>query len=208
MIAGVLAAFLAAAPQQLPEPQIRICGEVTARRMLAPACDPVLHVKTSDKEYDVFIPAAVGKDLSIAPERLRGAQVCFSGLAGPSSMSPRMRVVAASGVEIVVPPAGVSSSSTAVVPCGSDMTLPRVVADRKPEYTRNAMRARVEGSVEVEAIVGIDGTISEPRIIRSLHPELDEQALAAVSQWRFVPGAINGKPAAMLVDIDVSFKLK
>ena len=205
-----LAAFLAAVSQQVPEPQIRICGEVTARRMLAPACDTVLHVKTSENEYDVFIPAAVANNLSIIGGRLRGAQVCFSGLAGPSSMSPRMRVLAASGVEIVTAPPGVSSSSSsvAVVPCGNHMTLPRVLEEKKPEYTGNAMRAKVEGTVAVEVIVGIDGTVSEARIIRSLHPELDDLALQAARQWRFVPGAINGKPAAMLVDIDMTFKLK
>jgi TonB family protein len=209
VIAEVIATVLAVATSQMAtESQIRVCGEVTARRMFPPACHTVLHVKASDQEYDVFIPVAVAKDLSIPPERLRGAQVCFSGLAGSPTVSPRMQVQSTAGVEIVTLPAGLSSPSPAVVPCGAGVVLPRVITDAKPEYTRNAMRARVQGPVEVEAIVGTHGTISEPRIVRSLHPELDKQALEAVKLWKFTPGANNGKPAPILVEIELNFKLK
>ena len=38
-----------------------------------------------------------------------------------------------------------------------------------------------------------------------LHPELDEQALKAVREWKFVPGVMNGKPVPVLVNIEMSF---
>jgi TonB family protein len=142
--------------------------------------------------------------MSVAPERLRGAVACFSGTV---ALSPAQVIVQARSVAVTAEPAGASFASDAMVPCGGNVTMPQVVKDQKPSYTSAAMRAGIQGSVEVEAVVGSDGSIADARVVRPLHVDLDEAALAAVRAWKFTPGLMNGKPVPVLVDIEMSFAL-
>ena len=80
----------------------------------------------------------------------------------------------------------------------------------RPNYTADAMRAKVQGTVWVEAVVLQDGTVGEAKIVRSLDSTfgLDEEALKAARQWRFVPGTRFGQPVAVLVTIELTFTLR
>ena len=72
------------------------------------------------------------------------------------------------------------------------------------------MRAHVTGVVWVEAVVLPDGTVGDVQITKSLDPVfgLDEEAVKAAKQWRFVPGTRFGQPVAVLVTIEISFNLR
>jgi len=63
--------------------------------------------------------------------------------------------------------------------------MPTLIEQVRPGYTADAMRARVQGSVWVECVVNVDGTVSEARILRSLDRRfgLDEEALKAAKRW-------------------------
>jgi protein TonB len=89
------------------------------------------------------------------------------------------------------------------------ITLPRVVHEQRPQYTREAMRRRIQGAVLVEAMVDADGKVSNAKVIRSLDPEfgLDREALAAAKKWRFTPGTRDGRPVPVLVMIELAFTL-
>jgi TonB family protein len=58
------------------------------------------------------------------------------------------------------------------------------------------MRARIQGEVELSAIVRPDGTVTDLRISRSLDHVfgLDGQAIKAARQWRFKPATRFGQP--------------
>ena len=60
----------------------------------------------------------------------------------------------------------------------------------KPNYTASAMRAKIQGFVLLDCIVLPDGTVGEITIVKSLDKVfgLDEEAIKAAKQWRFVPG--------------------
>lgn len=62
--------------------------------------------------------------------------------------------------------------------------LPEIVKEVKPTYTEEAMRAKIEGTVEMKVRIGTDGRVADAWVVRSL-PGLDEQALIAVRQWEF-----------------------
>lgn len=68
------------------------------------------------------------------------------------------------------------------------VTLPKVVWEVKPQYTPEAMTARIEGTVIMTVVVRTDGTPSEIEITKSPDAEygLDEQSVAALGQWRSV----------------------
>jgi protein TonB len=93
---------------------------------------------------------------------------------------------------------------------GNGVTMPGVLREVKPSYTAEAMRAKVQGAVMVEAIVREDGRVGQVRIIRSLDRTfgLDEEALKAVKNWRFSPGQRQGKNVAVIVEIELTFTLR
>ncbi len=80
----------------------------------------------------------------------------------------------------------------------------------KPNYTADAMRAQVEGLVELEILVLEDGSVGNVRIVRSLDSRfgLDQEAINAVRRWRFDPGRRLGKAVATRVGVELSFNLR
>ena len=93
---------------------------------------------------------------------------------------------------------------------GNGVESPQVLYEEKPAYTAGAMRAKVQGIVEVEAVVLPDGSVGQVRVARSLDDRfgLDEKALEAVRRWRFRPGTRQGKPVSVLVNIELTFTLR
>lgn len=87
---------------------------------------------------------------------------------------------------------------------------PVLVREVKPDYTSEARKARIQGTVTMDVVVVEDGTVGEVKVTRSLDEEygLDEQAVKAVKQWRFRPGTKDGKPVPVRVSIDMTFTLK
>jgi periplasmic protein TonB len=93
---------------------------------------------------------------------------------------------------------------------GSGVSFPKLLREVRPAYTADAMRAKIQGTAIVEAIVLPDGTVGEVRISKSLDSSfgLDQEALKAAKQWRFVPGTKNGQPVAVYVTIELTFTLR
>jgi TonB family protein len=93
---------------------------------------------------------------------------------------------------------------------GPGVVDPRLKKEVQPKYTREAMDAKIQGTVVVEAIIRKDGTIDEARVTKSLDKEhgLDDEALKAASQWLFEPATVKGEAVDYLVTIELSFKLK
>jgi TonB family protein len=93
---------------------------------------------------------------------------------------------------------------------GNGVSWPRLIVEVKPNYTAEAMRARIEGIVELEIIVHADGSVGSIRLVRSLDSRfgLDEEAITAVRRWRFDPARHLGKPVQVRVPVEVSFSLR
>src|SRR4051812_39417966 len=103
----------------------------------------------------------------------------------------------------VAPGDVVPASRPGVVP-------PRVIREAKPQYTAEAMRNRVQGAVRLSAVVEADGTVSNVEVVKSLDPQfgLDASAVAALKQWTFMPGTLNGQPVRVRVTVDLTFVLR
>ncbi len=93
---------------------------------------------------------------------------------------------------------------------GKGVSWPRLVREVKPNYTPDAMRAQVEGMVELEILVLADGSVGRVNIVRSLDARfgLDQEAINAVRRWRFDPGRQSGKAVATRVGVELSFNLR
>ena len=93
---------------------------------------------------------------------------------------------------------------------GNGVTWPRLVREVKPNYTPDAMRAQVEGTVHLEILVLADGSVGRVNITRLLDARfgLDEEAVSAVRRWRFDPGRQLGKAVATRVGVELWFNLR
>jgi TonB family protein len=93
---------------------------------------------------------------------------------------------------------------------GSGVESPRLLRSVRPNYTSEAMRAKVQGIVRLEGIVLPDGTVGDVRVLRSLDPVfgLDEEAIKAAKQFRFAPGTRQGQPVAVIVSFEIEFTLR
>ena len=92
----------------------------------------------------------------------------------------------------------------------ASVTAPRLVKETKPRYTADAMRAKIQGIVKLEAVVRADGSVTDVKVTQSLDKDLglDNEAIEAMKKWQFKPGTKDGKPVAVRIAVEMSFKLK
>jgi protein TonB len=95
-----------------------------------------------------------------------------------------------------------------IVSIGPGVTPPVPIQQATPEYPRMALRLRQAGIVEAEALVGIDGSIEEFRLITVDRPGIGFEAAteAAVRTWRYKPATKFGVKVRMWVTVRVPFK--
>jgi len=93
---------------------------------------------------------------------------------------------------------------------GNGVLVPTLLREVHPRYTAEAMLAKVQGTVWLDCVVLPDGTVGEVEVVRSLDTTfgLDREAIRAARQWRFRPGTRDGEPVAVLVTIELSFRLR
>ena len=93
---------------------------------------------------------------------------------------------------------------------GSGAQPPKLLHGLDPKYTTEAMRARIQGAVTLEALIGPDGLVKDVRVVKSLDRAtgLDDEALKTARQWRFSPATFQGRPVPFLVIIEMSFNLR
>jgi len=90
---------------------------------------------------------------------------------------------------------------------GEGVSPPHVISKSEPQYSAEGLRARLEGSVTVSLVVGVDGTPRDIKVLQPLGLGLDEKAVETIGSWRFAPGDKEGTPVAVLAKVDVHFRL-
>lgn len=95
-------------------------------------------------------------------------------------------------------------------PPTDDVREPRLVKERKPDYTQNAMEAKLEGVVEFDVVVSKDGCVAGARETRSLKLSsgLDVQGLIAILEWEFEPARLDDKAVSTVVAVQLTFTLR
>jgi TonB family protein len=90
------------------------------------------------------------------------------------------------------------------VPAGSKW--PTVIRDMKPKYTPAAMKAKVEGKVEMRVLIDRAGSVARVRIVKFLDL-LNVAAEQAAFQWKFAAATQNGEPVSAIVTLELEFRL-
>jgi len=86
-------------------------------------------------------------------------------------------------------------------------SLPQLLWKTEPEYSEEARKARYQGSVLLALEIDEQGRPRNIHVVQSLGLGLDERAVAAVAQWKFKPGLLNGRAVSAPVTVQVSFRL-
>lgn len=87
------------------------------------------------------------------------------------------------------------------------VSIPVPIVTPEAEFSDEARRNKFQGVCIIAVIVDARGYPQNPRVVQSLGMGLDEKALAAVKGYRFKPAVKDGKPVAVLVDVEVNFRL-
>jgi TonB family protein len=90
---------------------------------------------------------------------------------------------------------------------GGGVSAPKVVFSPDPEYSEEARKAKYQGTCVLWLVVGPDGKPRDIKVQRTLGLGLDEKAIEAVKTWRFEPALKDGKPVAVQINVEVSFRL-
>lgn len=114
-------------------------------------------------------------------------------------------------VELKFPPDGGAcpSSSPPVeqanrICVASEVQAAKLINRIKPVYPDEARQDGIMGNVVLHVIIGMDGTVSDAKLI-SGHPLLLEAARDAVRQWRYTPTLLNGQPVEVETAVSVPF---
>jgi periplasmic protein TonB len=191
--------FLIPAPPAGPPPvkriRVRMVNSLPAHTAIeAPVRIPVGIKRVTDKPDSApvapsnypFVPGGV----DVGPGGT-GTNPVLSTMLGEGSAPP--------------PPVSKPSKPTRVFR-PSNVEEAKLISGPKPPYPQMAIITRTQGTVELKAIIGKDGTIQELKVV-SGPPLLINAALDTVRRWRYQPTLLNGEPVEVVTDITVNFIL-
>jgi protein TonB len=99
-------------------------------------------------------------------------------------------------------------SDDAPLRVGGAVTRPEVISQPRPVYTELARRARVTGTVIVEAIIDQQGNVTNVRVLKGQPMGLDKAAVDAVQRWKFKPAMLAGRPVKVYYVLTVNFQVQ
>jgi protein TonB len=92
-------------------------------------------------------------------------------------------------------------------PGSGGVTAPIAIYRPDPDFSDEARKARLQGTVVLDIIVDETGKARNIRVRQSLGLGLDEQAIKTLQLWRFKPGTKGGRPVAVWATVHVGFHL-
>ncbi|HZI56402.1 MAG TPA: energy transducer TonB, partial [Verrucomicrobiae bacterium] len=84
---------------------------------------------------------------------------------------------------------------------------PRPLHTPDPKYSKSARKQGIQGVVTLSVVIGTDGKAHDVKVVKSLEPSLDANAIEAVKTWKFAPATKDGRPVAVEMRLEVDYKL-
>ncbi len=104
------------------------------------------------------------------------------------------------------PKAAAPPAAPAQITVGGEVQAGLILKQVQPVYPALARQGRIEGNVQLKAIISADGKIKSLTVV-SGHPLLVDAALDAVRHWTYQPTLLNGVPVEVKTEILVRFQL-
>jgi periplasmic protein TonB len=171
---------------QVPAPPRRSSGSSSelGSPHVAPTVEPRSVAAESGLDHTPSRPASIGTVIGVE----RGTTE-FGSIGSTESVPP----------PVAVPPPPVRLHR--------GIQAPKKIEDVTPVYPSAARHAQIEGVVILEAIIDAHGSVASVQVLRSV-PFLDQAAIDAVRQWRYMPALLNGQAVPVIVTITLRFQLK
>jgi TonB family protein len=83
----------------------------------------------------------------------------------------------------------------------------RILSRPEPQYTEEARKNQVSGTVVLRAVFSSSGQVTNIRTVSGLPHGLTERAMAAARQIRFAPATKDGRPVSQYIQIEYNFNL-
>jgi len=165
-------------------------------------------------EVTAAIAIATAPTLNPGPEKEEAAPARFALAVG--TIGNVAVVSAPSGARGAAPsttPASAGGGSTggdvgSVLPERDVTERARLVSSGPLLYPMAARRAELEADIALELVVGLDGRVVSARVLRPAGYGLDEEAVRAVSAYRFSPARRDGRPVRVRMPWTVQFRLR
>jgi len=91
---------------------------------------------------------------------------------------------------------------------GKDVTTKaRLLAKPEPQYTEDARKNQVTGTVVLKVVFASNGSVTNIRTVSGLPYGLTERAIAAARQIKFVPATKDGHQVSMWMQLEYNFNL-
>jgi periplasmic protein TonB len=94
-----------------------------------------------------------------------------------------------------------------VMHIGGGVAAPVLIYSPDPEFSDEARRAKYQGICIVGLVVDATGNPQNVHVVRALGMGLDEKAIEAVRQYKFKPAIYKGHPVAVVINIEVNFRI-
>lgn len=91
---------------------------------------------------------------------------------------------------------------------GGAIPPPTRLVYHQPTYTELGRKMRLQGAVILETIIDTAGNVTEIKVLKGLGAGLSDEAVDAVSRWKFEPSILGGKPVAVRYVVTVHFQLR
>jgi len=111
------------------------------------------------------------------------------------------------GIEVLEAAAGGVGPGTNVYTGKQVDTKARLISKPEPNYTEDARRDAVEGTVILKVIFAASGKITNIVVVQGLPDGLTERAIVAARKIRFVPATKEGKYVSMWIQLEYNFGL-
>jgi protein TonB len=188
-----------------PGPMVRPKSMVTATRHFCTLCAPVaIPAKIAQIVEELpDVGEAVGVPNGV-PGGLPGG--IPGGLPATILASVPSIVPAPPVAQVVTPkPAPIAAAKPQQI-VGGMVKMANPIHRVEPAYPPLARQARVSGTVEIEAVIAVDGYLREIHV-KGGPPLLVKAAVDAVKQWVYEPTTLNGVPVEVVGVILVTFRL-
>jgi TonB family protein len=95
------------------------------------------------------------------------------------------------------------------VKLGGEVEASKVITKVQPVYPEPAKSAGAQGTVNLHAVIGMNGVPLSLQVINTdVNPDLARASIEAVSKWRYSPTLLNGQPIEVDTNITVNFTLQ
>jgi TonB family protein len=143
----------------------------------------------------------------LATPRLNGRRVAQSATEAPNldvggQGSPRGDALGNALVS-----GGGTPAAPPSLPLGGDVKPARLSVSVAPVYPAIARSQRISGDVRIDALIDVNGRVSEMKVI-SGPAVLHQAAMDALRRWKYAPATLDGNPVPMHLAVTIQFRLQ